>query len=85
MSSPLAAGCDPQQTMSFNLRQLPTSPGGVCIIYVGVSVEFSASVSTRPGVVACTYNPATLEVDFRNGVGPIPVEGNSTSLGGWIV
>ena len=48
-------------------------------------MEFSVSVSTKPGVVACTYNPATLEVDFRNGVGPIPVEGNSTSLGGWIV
>ena len=37
------------------------------------------------GVVACTYNPAALEAEFRNGVGSIPVEGNSPSIGGWIV
>ena len=37
-----------------------------------------------PGVVVCTCNPATLEVDFRNGVGSIPVGGNSLT-GGWIV
>ena len=28
-------------------------------------------------VVACTCNPATLEAEFRNGVGSIPVAGNS--------
>ena len=39
----------------------------------------------RPGVVACTCNPATLEAEFRNGVGSIPVGGNSSSIGGWIV
>ena len=38
-----------------------------------------------PGVVACTCNPATLEVEFRNGVGSIPVGGNSSLIGGWIV
>ena len=37
------------------------------------------------GVVACTCNPATLEAEFRNGVGSIPVGGNSPSIGGWIV
>ena len=36
-------------------------------------------------VVACTCNPATLEAKFWNGVGLIPVGGNSPSIGGWIV
>ena len=34
-----------------------------------------------PGVVACTCNPATLEAEFRNGVGSIPVGGKSPSIG----
>ena len=34
-----------------------------------------------PGVVACTYNPATSETEFRNGVGSIPLGGNSPSIG----
>ena len=38
-----------------------------------------------PGVVTCTCNPATLEAQFRNSVGSIPVGGNSDSIGGWIV
>ena len=38
-----------------------------------------------PGVVACTCNPATVEAEFRNGVGSIPVGGNSPSIGRWIV
>ena len=42
-------------------------------------------VKQRPGVVACTCNPATLEAEFRNGAGSIPVGGNSPSIGGWIV
>ena len=37
-----------------------------------------------PGVVACTYNPATLEAQFGKGVGLVSVEGNSPSIGGWI-
>ena len=41
--------------------------------------------SLLPGVVACTCNPATLEAEFRNGVGLIPVGGNSPSIGGGIV
>ena len=44
-----------------------------------------AFVGLLPGVVACTCNPATLEAEFRNGVGSIPVGGNSPSIGGWIV
>ena len=45
-----------------------------------------ASASTELlGVVACTCNPATLEAKFLNGVGSIPVEGNSPLIGGWIV
>ena len=36
------------------------------------------------GVVVCTCNPATLEAEFRNGVGSIPAGGNSPSIGGWI-
>ena len=37
------------------------------------------------GVVACTYNPATLKAEFQNGVGSIPVGGNNPSKDGWIV
>ena len=47
--------------------------------------ETLRSDAIRPGVVACTYIPATLEAKFRNGVGLIPVGGNSPSIGGWIV
>ena len=39
----------------------------------------------KPGVMTCYCNPATLETEFRNGVGSIPVGGNSPSIGGWIV
>ena len=42
------------------------------------------SANCQRGVVACTCNPATLEAEFRNGVGSIPVGGNSPSIGGWI-
>ena len=35
--------------------------------------------------MACTCNPATFEAEFRNGVGSIPVGGNSLSIGGCIV
>ena len=45
----------------------------------------SSVVALWPGVVACTCNPATLEAEFRNGVGSIPVGVNSPSIGGWIV
>ena len=37
------------------------------------------------GVVPCTCNPATLDAEFRNRVGLIPVGGNSPLIGGWIV
>ena len=39
----------------------------------------------EPGVVPCNCNPDALEAEFRNGVGLIPVRGNSPSMGGWIV
>ena len=39
----------------------------------------------KPGVVACTYNPVTLEAEFLNDVGSVPVGGNSPSIGGWIL
>ena len=39
----------------------------------------------QPGVVAGTCNPATLETEFRNCVGSNPVEGDSPSIGGWLV
>ena len=45
----------------------------------------STDLNTKPGVVACTCNPAALEVEFRNGVASIPVWGNSPLIGGWIV
>ena len=35
--------------------------------------------------MAYTCNPATLEAEFRNGAGSVSVEGNSPSIGGWIV
>ena len=50
-------------------------PSSVPLIYI----------TNWPGVVACTCNPATLEAEFRNGVVPIPVGSNSSSIGGWIV
>ena len=34
------------------------------------------------GVLACKYNPAILQADFWEGVGSIPVGGNSPSVGG---
>ena len=37
------------------------------------------------GVVAGTRNGATLEAEFRDGVGLVPVAGSSHSIGGWIV
>ena len=44
------------------------------------------------GLVACASNPASLEAEFWNGVGSIPVGGkggggvnNSPSIGEWIV
>ena len=40
---------------------------------------------TKPDVVVCTCNPATLKAKFLNGVDSIPVGGNSPSIGGWIV
>ena len=39
----------------------------------------------KPGVVACTCHPATSVAKFRNGVGSIPVKGNSPSIYGWIL
>ena len=42
-------------------------------------------IAKWPAVVACTCNAATLEAEFRNGVGLIPVGDNSPSIGGWIV
>ena len=36
-------------------------------------------------VVACASNPATLETEFRNSVGLIPVGTNSRLVGKWIV
>ena len=42
-------------------------------------------IFTIPGVVACTCNPATLKAQLRNGLGSLPVRGNSPSIGGWIV
>ena len=41
--------------------------------------------NSHANVVACICNPATLETAFQNGVGSIPVGGNSPSIGGWIV
>ena len=36
-------------------------------------------------VVACTCNSATEEAEFWNGVGSIPLGGNSPLIGGWIM
>ena len=35
--------------------------------------------------MACTCNSSTSEAEFWNGVGSIPIGGNSPSIGGWIV
>ena len=47
--------------------------------------ESHAASLSSPGVAVCTCKPATLETKFRNGVGSIPVGGNSPSIGWWIV
>ena len=52
---------------------------------IDIDTKLSGVVALKPGVTACTCNPATLEVEFRNGMGSIPVGGNSPSIGGWIV
>ena len=36
-------------------------------------------------VVACTFNLATLDADFRNRVGSKPAGDTSPSIGGWIL
>ena len=46
---------------------------------------WSLKFKILPGVVACTCKSATLETEYWNGVGSIPVRGNSSSIGGWIV
>ena len=48
----------------------------------GITMRKCKTKSIQPGVVACTCNPATLEAEFRNGVGSVPVGGNSPSIGG---
>ena len=35
-----------------------------------------------PGAVACICDTATFNVEFRKGVGSVPVGGNSLSVGG---
>ena len=36
------------------------------------------------GVMACNCNPATLEAEFRNSVGSVPVGDNSPSIDRWL-
>ena len=57
----------------------------VVVVVVVVVVVAAAAVVVWPGVVACTCNPATLEAEFWNSVGLIPVGDNSPSISGWIV
>ena len=42
-------------------------------------------IAMLPGAVTCTCNPATLEIEFGNVVGSVPVRSNSPSVGGWTV
>ena len=39
----------------------------------------------QTGVVPCVCNLATLETEFCNGVGSVPVRGNNPLIGWWIV
>ena len=39
----------------------------------------------KPGIMACAYDPATLEAGFRNDVGLIPIRAKIPAIGGWIV
>ena len=55
------------------------------VVVIVVVVVAAAVVVVWPSVVACTCNPATLEAEFWNGVGLIPVGDNSPSISGWIV
>ena len=38
-----------------------------------------------PGVATYTCNIAALEAEFSNGVGSLPIGGNTPSIDGWIV
>ena len=58
---------------------------GVLMLGDSVVMMLGDSVVMMLGVVACTCDPATLEAEFQNGVGLIPVGGNSPSIGGYIV
>ena len=46
------------------------------------SVTAKFSINTMPVAVACTYNPSTLDEEFQNGMGSIPIRDNSPSTGG---
>ena len=44
-------------------------------------MKYTRGVVACTCVVACTPNPATLEAEFLNCVGLIPVRGNSPPIG----
>ena len=52
----------------------------IVVVVVVVVVVVAAAAVVWPSIVACTCNPATLEAEFWNGVGLIPV-GDNPALG----
>ena len=53
--------------------------------YTRLAFKRKCTVVKAPGVVTCTCNPAALKAEFQNGVGSVPVGGNSLSIGEGIV
>ena len=55
-------------------------------IFVNFSLKLTyLAIVVYPTIVACICNPATLEAKFWKSVGSMPVKGNSSLIGGWIV
>ena len=54
----------------------------ICIMFCPLARAKWTTSKESKSVVACTCNSATLEAEFRNGVGSILAGGNSPSIGG---
>lgn len=46
---------------------------------------YDEDAKIKPGIIACAYDPGTLEAGFRNDVGLIPIRTKIPAIGGWIV
>ena len=70
--------------MNFTEFQIHKTDVANTVITV-LECSLSLHACSVPGVVACTFNPATLKAEYWNGVVTIPVGGNSPSIGGEVL